>query len=460
MIIKKNARLTVEIQDVTAKGFGVCHQEGLALFIDGGLPGDRLLIQIVKVKTRYAYGKILEIITSSPARIKSPCSVSDKCGGCQWQHCRYETQLEFKKRIVTDTIERIGGIANPPVADVIGMEKPFRYRNKALFPTVPVGKNDFAIGMYAPRSHRIVEVADCLIQHESHIKILAALKEHMRRKKITAYDEATHKGLMRHIMIRTSRNEIMVVLVINGSQVPGESELADSFANLGVSTSLVNCNEAKGNVVLGEKFRVLRGRGYIYETLGELRFQLSPGSFFQVNPIQAKVLYDIAVSQAGLDGNQSVIDAHCGVGGVALYAASRVQQIIGVDIVPAAIQDAEKNAALNNISNARFILGAAEDIIPGIIDGGEGRLIPEFPLHPKSTIVFLDPPRKGCDPVLLDALVAARIQKIVYISCDPATLARDIKRLVSGGYKLTAVQPVDMFPFTGKVETSCLLEMD
>ncbi|MCL2216394.1 MAG: 23S rRNA (uracil(1939)-C(5))-methyltransferase RlmD [Defluviitaleaceae bacterium] len=474
-MIKKNTQHIVKIQSVTAKGFGIGSVNDFTLFVDGGLPGDEVLAHILKVKRRYGYGKILDIITSSPSRIKSPCPVSDRCGGCQWQHCEYSAQLGFKKQIATDALTRIGGIENPPVADVIGMEPAaqggapleWRYRNKAVFPVVPADNGDgFAIGMYAPRSHRIIEVTDCGIQHEAHVGVLRVIKEHMRRHKISAYDETIHKGLVRHVMVRTGRatGEVMVVLSVNGKKIPGEAELCERLAALEITTAIISRHESKGNAILGEHFRVLYGPGFIRERLGgkgstlfrsspvSIEYQLSAPSFFQVNPAQATVLYDVALAQAGLDGTQTVIDAHAGVGGVALYVAQFCKDVIGVDIVPEAIEDAKKNAVLNGIENARFICGAAEDIIPKLLTDASSRCAPD--------VIFLDPPRKGCEPALLDALISAKIERIVYISCDPATLARDIKMLVNGGYNLAVAQPVDMFPMTGKVETSVLLRRD
>lgn len=460
--MKKNSRHAIEIREVTAKGFGIGNIGGFAVFVDGALPGDVVSALIVKVKKTYAYAKILQIITPSPFRIKSPCAVSEKCGGCQWQHCEYSAQLGFKKQIVTNALERIGGVKNPPVFDVLGMENPARYRNKAVFPIVPAKNRDgFAIGMYAPRSHRLVEVADCGIQHAAHVEILAAVKDFMRRRKISAYDETTHTGIMRHVVIRTSlaTGEVMVILVANG-RLPAGLELD-------AATVLVNKNTSRGNTIFGEEFRVLTGGGFIRERLGDIEYQLSAPSFFQVNPVQARVLYETAIAQAGLDGTQIVIDAHAGVGGVALFAAKHAKHVLGVDIVKTAVADAKKNAALNGIENAEFICGAAEEIIPLLLSSrGETffgkKASPRTPLQKNShfnciDVIFLDPPRKGCDAALLDALIAAQIPKIVYISCDPATLARDVKILTVGGYKLTAAQPVDMFPFTGKVETSVLL---
>jgi len=456
----KNSQHTIEIVDVTAKGFGVGYIDGFTIFVDGALPGDSLRAVIIKVKTRYGYGKILEILKPSPSRKRSDCVVSTGCGGCQFQHFEYSAQLALKTRVVFDALTRIGGVENPNVLDVIGMNSsvldeqipqevtgPFRYRNKAVFPVVPTASaGGFAIGMYAPRSHRLIEITDCNIQHQAHVSVLKALKEHMHRHKITAYDEVAHSGLVRHVMIRTSwaTGEVMVVVVINGDEFPAEMEFCD---RLEVSTVVINSNKKKNNTILGNDFRVLRGTGSIRERIGHVEYQISAPSFFQVNPVQMKALYDAALRQAALTGTETVLDAHVGAGGVALYAAANAREVIGVDIVQPAIDDAHKNAAINGIENARFICGAAEEVIPAMLSSGETH----------TDIIFLDPPRKGCEKTLLDAIITAQIEKIVYISCDPATLARDVKLLVAGGYKVVEAQPVDMFPMTGKVECSVLL---
>jgi 23S rRNA (uracil1939-C5)-methyltransferase len=305
--------------------------------------------------------------------------------------------------------------------------------------------------MYAPRSHRLVEVEDCNIQHIAHVKILAVLKEHMRKNKISAYDETTHKGIMRHIIIRTSfaaSDEIMVVLIANTKKsLPEIAALTDELTVLGATTVIFNRNTLKGNTILSSDIEILSGPGFITEKIGSIQYQISAPSFFQVNPVQAAVLYRQAVVQSGLDGSQTVIDAHAGVGGVALFAAKHAKHVLGVDIVQSAIEDAKKNAALNGITNAEFICGAAEEVIPKLFAEGGA-----------ADVIFLDPPRKGCEPALLDAIIYAPVPKIVYISCDPATLARDIKILTAGGYNLKAVQPVDLFPFTGKVEVSAVLQ--
>ncbi|MCL2373209.1 MAG: 23S rRNA (uracil(1939)-C(5))-methyltransferase RlmD [Defluviitaleaceae bacterium] len=451
--MKKNSQHIVQITSVTEKGFGVGNIGGMVVFIDGALPGETVEAQIVKVKTRYCYGKTLNIITPAPARIESPCPHAAKCGGCQFQHCAYPVQLEVKKRLVTDVLIKIGGQENPPVADVLGMEggQPQRYRNKAVFPIVPADNaKGFAIGMYAPRSHRIIELTDCIIQHHCHIEILQTLSAHMQSAALSPYNETTHKGLMRYIIVRNSLStgEVMVVLVINGQTISGEEQLCAGLTAAGASTVIISPNTTRGNTIMGSSFRVLSGAGYIHENIGDVKYQLSAPSFFQVNPVQVKSLYDAALSQAGLTGQESVLDAHVGVGGIALYAAKHAREVIGIDIVQPAIDDAVKNAALNGIQNASFLCGAAEEIVPQMLEEDA-----------RPDIIFLDPPRKGCDPALLAAIIAAQIPKIVYISCDPATLARDVKMLTASGYTLKAAQPVDMFPHTGKVEVSCLLEL-
>ena len=456
----KNSRHEVEITAVTAKGFGIAHLGDFIVFVDGAITGDKILAHIVKVKPRYAYGKIVEILSPSPHRVQSPCAVSAQCGGCQFMHCDYPAQLEIKKDTVKSAIEKIGGISNPPVFDVKKhpSDPPFRYRNKAVFPIAPTVQNEvvsdtnhfdsFAIGMYAPRSHRLVEVSDCIIQHEAHVSVLAALKAHMRRHKISAYNETAHQGCVRHIVVRTSLHtgEVMAVLVVR-EHFPAAHEFAAALGEAGVSTVLLNRNTSRTNTIFGDVFETLTGSGFICEKIGEIEYKISAPSFFQINPAQTKILYETAIEMAGLSGeapHRTVIDAHCGTGGIALFAAKHAARVIGVDIAPSSILDARENAERNGISNAEFICGAAEEILPDMITGSE--------------IVFLDPPRKGCDPVLLDALIAAQVPRIVYISCDPATLARDIKCLTQGGFTLTAVSPVDMFPFTGKVECVAVLE--
>ena len=449
---QKNSERRITINSVTSKGFGVGEIDGgFVVFADGLLPGDVADILLVKAKKTYGYAKTLQIVSPSVHRVKSPCTVSQRCGGCQFLHCEYEAQLAFKKRFVQDALQRIGGIAEPPVADVLPMdfgEKGIRYRNKAVFPIVPHANEDgFAIGMFAPRSHNMVEVTDCLIQNVAHVKVLRILREHMKKRQITAYDEVSHKGLMRFVLIRSSEatGEVMVVLVANGNEIPGEVNLTAKLADAGASTVLVNKNTARGNTILGGDFHILSGKGFITETVGDVKYQISAASFFQINTRQAEKLYRTALEQAGLSEGMTVVDAHVGAGGVLLPASRLVKKAMGVDALSQAIIDARENALQNGISNAEFLCGTAEDALPKILQD-----------HAVD-VVFFDPPRKGCEPALLDSVVSAEIGRIVYISCDPATLARDIKLLGLGGYKLVEAIPVDMFPFTGKVEICCLL---
>ena len=457
MKVKKNTQHVLKIESVTAKGFGVGYIDGFTMFVDGGLSGDKLRIHVLKAKFRYGYGKIIEIISPSPHRIESQCPVFDRCGGCQWQNCEYSAQLGFKKQIVIDALQRIGGIQNPPVLDVLGMRNPVHYRNKAVFPIVPAdNEHGFSIGMFSARSHRIVELDSCNIQHPAHVAVLKAVKKYMRRNKIFPYNETTHRGLMRFVMIRTSlaTGEVMVVLTVNADKLPLEDKLAQDLEGAGATTVVISRNTAKNNLVLGSSFRVLTGNGFIRERIGHVTYQISAPSFFQINPVQTKALYEMAVLQAGLNSNDVIIDAHVGAGGVSLYAARHAKKIIGIDIVQEAIDDGEKNAAINGITNMQFICGAAEEVVPKLISVGDT----VSPTEIIADIVFLDPPRKGCDPALLTALISANIKKLVYISCDPATFARDVKILADGGYVLETVQPVDMFPHTGKVEVTALLK--
>lgn len=465
--MKKNEISIISITGTDADGFGIGRNaDGFTVFVEGALPGERVRVRILKVKPRYAYAKIEKILTPSPHRLsETRCPEARRCGGCQWQHCDYSMQLDIKKRAVTDALIRIGRIPEPPVADVLGMDDPFHYRNKSQFPVGAGG-----IGFYAPRSHRIVPVAHCAIQHPSHEAVLSAMREYIQRYHVPPYDETTHTGLLRHIVMKAAQDELMVVPVINGSKLPREEVLAGLLTEAGATTVLVNTHKARSNTVIGTDFRVLTGDGFIRERIGDITYRLSARAFFQVNPIQTKVLYDTALVFGGLTGKETILDAHAGVGGIALYAAGSAGRVYGVEIVPEAVADARYNAALNAIDNTTFICGAAEAVIPALLTG-EGlsckktgnasplneTICPETPVH--TDVIYLDPPRKGCTEALIDTIIHTRIPRVVYISCEPATLARDAKRLTEGGYQLVNVQPVDMFPQTGKVEVVALLTL-
>ena len=451
--MRKNDELELDIHDLHANGHGIGRDvNGKVIFVSGALPGDRVHARLLKVKKQYAYGKAMEIITPSPHRLQENdpriCPVSSKCGGCQFQNFNYHAQLTFKEKLVRDALIRIGGCENPPVLPILGMDEPYYYRNKAQFPVGSDGKKPL-IGFYAPRSHRIVPINGCNIHHPLCGEVLRKVKYLLKAHPIPIYNEETHKGLLRHVIVRVgfSTGEVMVIFVLNSSD-PHQIQMSgfchsDLFTGKGFSF-LYNKNTAKTNVILGDQFTVLQGSGYIHEEIGHIRYRISPRAFFQVNPVQTKVLYDVVASH--MSGNESVIDAYSGIGGIALYIAGRVQNVVGVESVEDAVKDGVYNAALNNIENASFQCGAAEALVPELLRGKNyGTLI-------------LDPPRKGCDSGLLDMIVTSEISKIIYVSCDPATLARDIKQLTSGGYKLEHIQPVDLFPMTGHVETVALLQ--
>ena len=438
-MMRKNQEIELTIHDLHSNGFGVGRSE-IAIFVEGALPGDHVRVKILKVKKQYAYGKIMEIIKPSPNRLvkKDPriCPVAKRCGGCQFQHLEYPAQLAFKEKLVRDVLIRIGKCETPPVAPILGMEgAPYNYRNKAQ---LPVGSEDGKplIGFYAPRSHRIVPIYDCNIQHPVCGEIIKAAER--------LYDEKIHKNLLRHIVIKTGFNtgEVMVVLVLNGSALPyAEAWIKELQAISPDFTLVINKNNANTNVIFGPEFTTLYGSGYIFEEVGGIRFRISPKAFFQINTVQMKVLYDVAAGH--LTGNERVIDAFSGIGSIALYVAKKAQKVTGVEVVQEAKDDATYNAAHNGIKNVEFICGMAEDVVPDLLESND--------------VLILDPPRKGCDVRLLESVIKAGIAKVIYVSCDPATLARDVKILTDGGYMLKHVQPVDMFPMTGHVETVSLL---
>ena len=442
--MNKNDIIELTIHDLHADGNGVgaFQKNGIAVFVPGGLPGDHLRVKIVKVKKQYAFGKFLEFLDPSPNRLAESdtriCPVAGKCGGCQFQHFEYQAQLEFKEKLVKDALVRIGGfkfgdsldspdsldLAAPLILPIIGMDKPYRYRNKAQFPVGPEG-----LGFYAPRSHRIIPTTDCNIH--MHDEIFREVCSVLEKCKIPN---------LRHVVIRTGE-EAMIIFVLSTSAFPQAEEIKAAFSDKPY-TLIVNENTANTNVILGPKFTVIQGSGYIHENIGHIKYRISPRAFFQVNPVQTKVLYDTVASL--LNGGERVIDAYSGIGGIALYIAGKVQEVVGIESVPEAVQDAVYNAGLNDIKNARFICGRTEEVLT------------QEELS-QADCLILDPPRKGCDSRFLETVAASGVPKIIYVSCNPATLARDIRQLVSGTNRLVMAQPVDMFPMTGHVETVVLL---
>ena len=439
----------MQIDALGSNGEGIGRIDGYTVFVEGALPGEKISVLIVKVKKNYGYGKLMEILEVSPERREPMCPVAKQCGGCQLQHLSYEAELAYKTREVKDVMERIGGIRNVEVKPALGMENPWRYRNKAQFP-VGRGKDGCAIGFYAKRSHRIVDTDQCFLQNACNDEIIGIVRAFLNEFNIPLYDEEKHKGLVRHILTRIGRNsgEIMVCIVINGKKLPNSDILVERLKAVeGVVSIVLNVNKEKTNVFLGQKINTLWGKDTITDSIDGIEFEISPLSFYQVNPIQTEVLYGKAVELAGLKGEETVLDLYCGIGTISLFFARKAKKVFGVEIVPEAIADAKKNAARNGITNAEFAVGAAEEVIP--------RLYKEEGIT--ADIVVVDPPRKGCDEKLLETILQISPEKIVYVSCNPATWARDLAVLKEGGYELKEVQPVDQFSHSVHVEVvTCL----
>lgn len=428
---------------------GVCRQDGIAVFVPGLLPGERARVRIVKPEKRYAFGRIEELLEKSPNRAEPFCPIYKRCGGCVCQHMTYETSLAFKRRQVQDLLERVGGLSIE-VPPVLGMAHPFGYRNKGAYPVAQVGGAP-ACGFFAPRSHDLIPLPQngCAIQGEDSAKATQAVLAWMRQNNVPAYDELTGRGLVRHIMTRsTTHGELMVVLVVTRADIPKVDQLIELLkaAVSGLCSICLSINSRRTNVILGTDIRVLWGKETMEDTLCGLRFSVSPLSFFQVNPAQTEKLYGLALEYAGLTGSETVVDAYCGAGTISLLLAQKAKKVIGIEIVPEAIQNANENAVRNHIENAEFHVGATEDLLPRLIADG---------LRPD--VIVLDPPRKGCEPAVLDAIIAAAPKRVVYVSCGAPTLARDAKLLAEGGYTAEKVQCVDMFCWTGAVETVMVL---
>ena len=428
---------------------GVCRHEGIAVFVPGLLPGERALVRIVKPEKRYAFGRMEKLLEKSPDRTEPFCPIYKRCGGCVCQHMTYEASLAFKRQQVQDLLQRVGGLSIE-VPPVWGMAHPFGYRNKGAY---PVAQTDGApaCGFFAPRSHDLVPLPEngCAIQGEDSAKATQAVLNWMRENSVPVYDEQTGRGLVRHIMTRsTTSGELMVVVVVTRADIPKASRLIELLraAVPGLCSVCLSVNSLRTNVILGTDIRVLWGKAAMEDALCGLRFSVSPLSFFQVNPQQTERLYDLALEYAGLTGAETVVDAYCGAGTISLLLAQKAKKVIGIEIVPEAIQNANENAARNGIANAEFHVGATEELLPKLVENG---------LRPD--VIVLDPPRKGCDPAVLQAIIAAAPKRVVYVSCGAPTLARDAKLLAEGGYAAERVQCVDMFCWTGAVETVMVL---
>ncbi|WP_226035421.1 23S rRNA (uracil(1939)-C(5))-methyltransferase RlmD [Aquibacillus saliphilus] len=450
--VQKNETIELTFEDLTHEGDGVGKVNGYPLFVPYALPGEKAKVKVIKVKKNFAFGKLLEIENVSAERVEPPCDVYIQCGGCQLQHMSYGLQLDMKQSQVKNALRKIGHIEDIPVHPTIGMDDPWRYRNKVQ---IPVGYRDGELitGFYRKRSHEIIEGMDrCVITAEINDRMVEAVRRMADRLGITAYDEKAHKGILRHIMVRTGEQtgETMIVIVTRTEQLPHEEELVKELHETypQIKSIVQNVNKEKTNVILGKKTKVLWGEEYIYDTIGDIKFAISAKSFYQVNPPQTKRLYDKALEYANLTGKETVIDAYCGIGTISLSLAQKAKKVYGVEIVPDAISDAKKNAKINHIENTEFYVGEAEKIMPWWTAQG---------LRPD--VIVVDPPRKGCDEALLEAMLTMKPDRIVYVSCNPSTLARDLRILEEGGYETKQVQPVDMFPQTNHIECVALIEL-
>lgn len=449
--VEKNKDYEIYIDGFGSMGEGIGKIDNFTVFVKGAVKGEKIKVKITKVNKNFAFGRIMEIIEKSKDRTEPICPVYKGCGGCQMQHLSYEAQLEFKKQKVVDCIERIGKIKldSVPVHDTIGMKPPYYYRNKVQ---LPVGEKngEVKIGFYAERSHEIVDIDKCCIQFEAANEIVGIIKTWMKEYKIRGYNEQIGTGTLRHIMIRKGfrTEQIMIVLVTVNEALPHKKELVESLTqNIdGITGIIQNINSKKTNVILGEKEITLWGDSQIQDYIGKFKFNISSKSFFQVNPVQTEKLYAAALRYAGLTGNEIVFDAYCGTGTISLFLSQNAKMVYGVEIIPDAIENAKINAAQNKVTNAKFIVGKSEEEIPKLIKRGI-----------KPEVVVVDPPRKGCERCLLEAIASAGPRIVVYVSCDPATLGRDLGILSELGYRVKEVQPVDMFPETGHVETVVLL---
>ena len=449
-MLSKDKMYIVDIVDIGQGGVGIGKFEGFTVFVDGGLIKDKIKVKITKSKKNYAVGDIVEIIEPSPYRVERKCCKELKdCGGCQIQELDYKEQLNLKTNEVKQVISRIGKLDDVVVHHALGMEEPFRYRNKAQFPIqkvdgVPV------IGFYKKKSHDIIPTDECIIQHDVNDKIIKIIKTYIRAYKVSIYDEKTHTGVLRHLVTKVgfTTKEVMVVLVANGRKLPYLNELASVLKENkpGFKTLGVNVNRERTNVILGNENRVIYGDGKINDNIGDLVFEISPLSFFQVNPVQTEVLYNKALEYAALGENDTVFDIYCGIGTISLFLAQKAKKVYGIEIVEEAIKDAKRNAELNNLDNVEFYVGKAEEVVPKMYKQGK-----------RANVVVVDPPRKGCDEKVLDTIVSMQPDRVVYVSCNPSTLARDLSYLDERGYKCLEVQPVDMFPHSVHIENVALI---
>ena len=447
-MVEKNKEYIFDIISQGYEGEGIAKIDNkYPIFIEGALKGEKVKVRIVKVNKNFAYGKLMEVLEASEERVNPPCAIYKRCGGCKLQHASYKAQLDFKWDRVKDCVIKIGKLDPSIVKYPLGMENPWRYRNKVQLP-IGLINGEVKIGFFAPRSHDIIDMESCLIQDEIGDKVVKLTREWIEKFNIRPYNvdgEYDEKGIVRHIMIRRgfTTNEVMIVLVTNGEKLPHKEEFVDLMVkNIpGIKSVIQNINSKKTNVILGLESKTLWGEDTISDYIGDFRFNISPLSFFQVNPTQTEVLYGKALEYANLTGNEEVFDAYCGTGTITLFLSQKAKKVYGVEIIPQAIDNAWINTKENKVENVEFFVGESEVVIPDLINKGV-----------KADVVVVDPPRKGCDKKLLDAITNIDAKKIVYVSCDPSTLGRDLQVLEENGYKTLEVQPVDMFPNTAHIE--------
>lgn len=450
MSYRKNDVLTVEIEDIGHDGAGIGKVDGYPLFIKDAVIGDVVEVKVMKAKKNYGYAKLLKIITPSASRVEPLCPYAKQCGGCQIQMMSYEEQLRFKENKVRNNLKRIGGFEEIPMEPILGMKNPFYYRNKAQFPVGYDKEGNLITGFYAGRTHSIINNRRCYLGVSENELVLNQVLDWMERNHISAYEEESGKGLIRHVLIRYgfTTKEVMVCLVVNGAGIPAKEDLIEGLRTIpGMTSITISSNTKQTNVIMGEKITLLWGQPYITDFIGNIQYQISPLSFYQVNPAQTKRLYETALEYAGLSGDETVWDLYCGIGTISLFLAQRAKQVYGVEIIPAAIEDAKRNARLNQIENAQFFVGKAEEVLP---EKYEKEQI-------YADVIVVDPPRKGCEESVLDTMVQMEPKRIVYVSCDSATLARDLKYLCERGYEMKKVKAIDQFPQTEHVETVVLL---
>ena len=457
MSYQKNDVLTVKIEDMGHDGEGIGKCEGYTLFVKDTVIGDLAEVKVIKAKKNYGYARLMRLIEPSPHRVEPICPVARPCGGCQLQMLDYAEQLRFKEKKIAQNLQRIGGMTEIPMEPIVGMESPFRYRNKAQFPIGQDKNGKLITGFYAGRTHQIMENRNCYLGVEQNEEILNRILAWMEENSVSAYQEETGKGLVRHVLIRFgfTTKEIMVCLVVNGKKLPAEKKLIQSLTELeGMTSITLSVNRERTNVIMGKEIRCLWGQEFITDYIGKVKYQISPLSFYQVNPVQTEKLYSLALEYAGLTGEETVWDLYCGIGTISLFLAQKAKKVYGVEIVPEAIADAKNNAKINGIENAEFFVGKSEEVLPEYYE----KYAKEHPgEHAHADVIVVDPPRKGCEENLLRTMADMQPDRIVYVSCDSATLARDLKILQELGYEVKKVRGVDQFPMTCHVETVVLL---